>query len=103
ATPGGAINTSGSSAAGGSINTSNGGGSIDLTGNGSIQFGTTSNRITIQGLTGAAGKTLTLPNVTGTLLAAATTTTTSGRLVTSTSTAGANQYLAFGSALTLLG
>jgi len=65
---GGAVNTSGgTSGAGGSIQTSNAGGSIDTTGNGSFQFGYAGNRITLQGTTGANGKFITLPAITGTV------------------------------------
>jgi hypothetical protein len=42
-----------------------GGGSIDTTGNGSIQFGLIANRITLQGTAAANGKTITLPAITG--------------------------------------
>jgi len=86
---GGSINTSGgASAAGGSITTSNGGGSIDTTGNGSIQFGTSANRITLQGTTSSNGKTQTLPNLTGTVIVAASTSTTNTQICMATSTAG---------------
>lgn len=64
---GGAINTSGgASAAGGSITTSNGGGSIDTTGNGSIQFGVSASRTTLNGSGSAV--TVTLPATTTTLM-----------------------------------
>lgn len=65
--PGGNINTSGGVAAvGGSINTSNGGGSINTTGTGSIQLGVSATRTTLNG-NGTAARTVTLPNITGTL------------------------------------
>jgi hypothetical protein len=65
--PGGNINTSGGVAAvGGSINTSNGGGSINTTGTGSIQLGVSTTRTTLNG-NASADRTVTLPNITGTL------------------------------------
>jgi hypothetical protein len=60
---GGSISTYAGTQPGGSINTSNGGGSIDTTGNGSIQFGIVANRITVQGTASSGGRTYTLPNV----------------------------------------
>jgi len=69
-TSGGSINTSGGSAedsVGGSINTSNGGGAIDTRGTGSIQLGVTGIRTTLNGSASGGDKTLTLPNITGTL------------------------------------
>jgi len=71
---GGSIDTS----AGGSIDTANGGGSINTNGNGSIGFGTSANRITLQGTAGSNGKTATLPNVTGTVVVASVISTTLG-------------------------
>lgn len=65
---GGAINTSGGAgAAGGAITTSNGGGAINTTGTGSIQFGVAATRTTLNG-SATAARTLTMPDVTGTLL-----------------------------------
>jgi hypothetical protein len=64
---GGDINTSGGvDANGGSINTSNGGGSINTTGTGSIQLGVSTTRTTLNG-NASADRTVTLPNITGTL------------------------------------
>jgi len=60
---GGSINTSNN---GGSINTSNGGGSINTAGTGSIQLGVSATRTTLNG-NGTAARTVTLPNITGTL------------------------------------
>lgn len=60
---GGSITTNAADASGGSINTANGGGSIDTTGNGSIQFGIAANRITVQGTASSGGRVYTLPNV----------------------------------------
>jgi len=89
----GFINISGgASAAGGSINTSNGGGSIDTTGSGAIGFGTSANRINLVGTSGSNGKTITLPNITGTAMVS-TAITTASRLVLSTTTAGSHSYL----------
>lgn len=70
---GGTIDTSGGNAAfgvagraGGSITTSNGGGSIDTTGTGSIGFGITGTRTTVTG-TATADRAISLPNASGTL------------------------------------
>jgi len=64
---GGSIDTSGGSGgSGGSINTSNGGGSINTQGVGSIQFGISGTRTTLNG-SATAARTATLPNITGTL------------------------------------
>ena len=64
---GGSINTSGGEYGGGSINTSNGGGSINTTGVGSIQLGVTGTRTTLNGSASGTDKTITLPNATGTV------------------------------------
>jgi hypothetical protein len=71
--PGGSINTS---ADGGSINTSNGGGSINTRGTGSIQFGIPATRTILNG-SATAARTVTLPNITGTLPIALISTSTS--------------------------
>jgi len=100
---GGAINTSaGASGTGGSITTSDGGGSIDTTGNGSIQFGIAANRITVQGVSSAAGKTLTLPNLTGTIIGAATTSTTDTDIAMATTTAGGIKFVALSGDATIV-
>jgi len=52
---------------GGTINTSDGGGSIDTRGVGSIQLGVTGNRTTLVGSASGSDKTITLPNETGTI------------------------------------
>jgi hypothetical protein len=65
---GGYIDTHGeNSAAGGNINTSNGGGSIDTRGTGSIGLGVTGTRTTLVGSADTTDKTITLPNATGTV------------------------------------
>ena len=65
---GGTINFSaGSVGAGGSIDTSNGGGSINTRGVGSIQLGVAGTRTTINGSASGSDKTITLPNATGTI------------------------------------
>ena len=65
---GGTINFSaGSVGAGGSIDISNGGGSIDTRGVGSIQLGVAGTRTTINGSASGTDKTITLPNATGTV------------------------------------
>ena len=53
--------------AGGSITTQAGGGSIVTNGNGYIQFGSSANRITLQGTASAGGQTITMPIATGTM------------------------------------
>lgn len=64
---GGSINLrAGASAAGGSITANNGGGSIDLTGTGSIQFGVAATRTTLSG-TGTSARAISLPDADGTL------------------------------------
>jgi len=64
---GGSINTSGGNLdSGGSIDTSNQGGSINTTGTGSIGFGIAATRTTLNG-SATAARTVTLPNITGTL------------------------------------
>jgi len=64
---GGSINTSaGATGEGGSINTSNDGGSINTRGVGSIQLGVSATRTTLNG-SATAARTVTLPNITGTL------------------------------------
>jgi hypothetical protein len=66
---GGNINTSASSSLdGGSILTNSGGGSIDTRGTGSIQFGVSGTRTTLVGSATGSNKTITMPNVTGTLI-----------------------------------
>jgi hypothetical protein len=86
---GGSINTSGGgTAAGGSITTNNGGGSINTTGNGSIQFGVAANRITLQGTSGSSGKTQTLPNLTGTVTISSGTQVANNFAVANSSTLG---------------
>ena len=65
---GGNINTSGGSSnfgIGGSIDLSNGGGSINTRGVGSIQLGVTGTRTTLNGSASGSDKTITLPNATG--------------------------------------
>ena len=52
---------------GGSINTSNGGGSIDTRGAGWIQLGETGTRTTLNGSASGSDKTITLPNASGTI------------------------------------
>jgi len=65
--PGGSIYTNGSGTEpGGSINTSSGGGSINTRGTGSIEFGVSTTRTTLNG-SATAARTVTLPNITGTL------------------------------------
>lgn len=65
---GGDINTNaGVAAAGGSINTSEGGGSINTRGNGSIEFGEAATRTTLEG-TASTPRAIDLPDVDGTLL-----------------------------------
>jgi hypothetical protein len=65
---GGYIDTHGENyAAGGNINTSNGGGSIDTRGTGSIGLGVTGTRTTLNGSASGSNKTVTLPNATGTV------------------------------------
>jgi hypothetical protein len=74
---GGSINLSGGNlGAGGSINLSNGGGSIDLQGDGSIQFGVIASRTTLVGGGEAEDITVTLPNYSGSLPIALISTTT---------------------------
>ena len=63
---GGSINTSGFSLGGGSINTSDGGGSINTRGTGSIEFGIPATRTTLNG-SATSTRTVTLPDITGTL------------------------------------
>ena len=64
---GGSINISGGEFGnGGSINLSSGGGSINTQGVGSIQFGVSGTRTTLNG-SATADRTATLPNITGTL------------------------------------
>jgi hypothetical protein len=63
---GGSINMSGGGQSGGSINTSNGGGSINTRGSGSIEFGISGTRTTLNG-SATVDRTITLPNITGTL------------------------------------
>ena len=64
---GGSINTSGGdSGAGGSINTSGGGGSINTQGVGSIEFGVSGTRTTLNG-SATADQTIALPNASGTV------------------------------------
>ena len=58
--------SSGATAPGGNLILSNGGGSIDTTGVGSIQLGVTATRTTLIG-SATVARTITLPNVTGTL------------------------------------
>lgn len=53
---------------GGDINTSNGGGSIDTRGSGSIQLGAAGTRTTVVGSAAEGDKTITLPNRTGTII-----------------------------------
>jgi hypothetical protein len=62
---GGNIETWGNSAAGGSINTSNGGGSINTRGTGSIELGVSGTRTTLTG-TATANRAISLPNRSGT-------------------------------------
>ena len=65
---GGNINTSaGQGGSGGSINTSNGGGSINTRGTGFIELGVTGTRTTLNGSASGTDKTITLPNATGTI------------------------------------
>lgn len=64
---GGDILTYGGQYAGGSINTSNGGGSINTKGFGSIQLGVAGIRTTLNGYASVGDKTITLPNATGTI------------------------------------
>jgi len=86
---GGSINISGGvSGAGGSITTNNGGGSINTTDNGSIQFGVAANRITLQGTSGSSGKTQTLPNLTGTVTISSGTQVANNFAVANSSTLG---------------
>ena len=85
---GGAITLAAGTAAGGSLTMSDGGGSINTTGNGSIQFGVAANRITVVGTAGSNGKTITLANVTGTNIVAASTSTTDTQICMATTTAG---------------
>jgi hypothetical protein len=61
---GGRINTT---SAGGYIDTSAGGGSLDTRGTGSIEFGVTGTRTTLQGSASGSDKTQTLPNASGTI------------------------------------
>jgi hypothetical protein len=63
---GGSINTSGFSQQGGSIDTSDGGGSINTRGTGSIEFGIPATRTILNG-SATSYRTVTLPNITGTL------------------------------------
>lgn len=63
---GGYINTSGATGAGGNINTSSGGGSINTRGTGSIELGVSATRTTLNG-SATNARTVTLPNITGTL------------------------------------
>jgi hypothetical protein len=98
---GGSINASGGTSSGGNINISDGGGSIDTTGVGSIQFGYSANRITVQGVSGAGGKTLTLPNLTGTVVGAVSTSTTDTHIAMATSTAGGIKFVALGGDATI--
>ena len=63
---GGYINTSGATGVGGNIDTSSGGGSINTRGTGSIQMGVVGTRTTLNG-SATAARTVTLPNITGTL------------------------------------
>lgn len=64
---GGSISTFGGALEnGGSIDTSNGGGSIDTRGVGLIQFGIAATRTTLNG-SATVARTVTLPNITGTL------------------------------------
>jgi len=63
---GGSINTSGGTYDGGSINTSDGGGSISTRGTGSIEMGILTTRTTLNG-SATADRTVTFPNITGTL------------------------------------
>ena len=65
---GGTINFSaGSIGAGGNIDISNGGGSINTRGVGSIQLGVVGTRTTLNGSASGSDKTITLPNATGTI------------------------------------
>ena len=65
---GGDINTSaGQNGSGGIINTSNGGGSINTRGTGSIGLGVAGTRTTLNGSASGTDKTITLPNATGTI------------------------------------
>ena len=64
---GGDILTYGGQYNGGSINTSNGGGSINTRGTGSIGLGVAGTRTTINGSASGGNKTITLPNATGTI------------------------------------
>ena len=65
---GGNVNTTGGiSGGGGSIDTSNGGGSINTKGTGSIQLGVNGARTTLNGSASGGNKTITLPNTTGTI------------------------------------
>lgn len=98
---GGYINTSATTASGGSIDTSDGGGSINTKGTGSIQLGVTGTRTTLQGSAATTNKVITLPNVTGTSLVAASTTTTAGYLTLSTTTAGSVSFFAMSGDATL--
>jgi len=64
---GGSINTSaGTNGGGGTINTSNDGGAINTRGTGSIGFGIAATRTTLNG-SATTARTVTLPNITGTL------------------------------------
>jgi hypothetical protein len=67
AQPGGYIDTSSNTVGGGSIDTSNGGGSINTKGVGSIELGVIATRTTLVG-SATAARTITLPNVTGTVV-----------------------------------
>ena len=64
----GTINFSaGYNGAGGNINISDGGGSINTRGTGSIELGVTGTRTTLNGSASGSNKTITLPNATGTI------------------------------------
>ena len=94
---GGSINTSSDQALGGSINTSEGGGSITTNGNGSIGLGIVANRTYLVSTAGNNEKTATFPNVTGTVVVAATSATDTQALF-ATATAGAPAYRAIATA-----
>jgi hypothetical protein len=64
---GGDILTYGGQYTGGSINTSDGGGSINTRGVGSVQLGQAGTRTTLNGSASGSNKTITLPNSTGTI------------------------------------
>lgn len=65
---GGSIDASGGSTDdGGDITTANGGGSINTAGSGSIEFGAVGTRTTVNGSAAEGDKTITLPNLTGTV------------------------------------